>query len=165
MTAPALTVEQLSDIRHMLENGVPLTALPIQKARALCDLAIAALSNRTVSEQNAPAKATAKQQYEQFTVDGEDSDPIERLRFFCSLAMKGQDWLDVEPFFDALSPPAEARELADSIEREIQGCKWCAKYPDNLHSLSMTHDCWMQLVAAIRGGRIDALLSGKERTK
>jgi hypothetical protein len=32
---------------------------------------------------------------------GEDEkDPLERLRFFCSLAMKGQDWLDVEPFFD-----------------------------------------------------------------
>jgi hypothetical protein len=29
-------------------------------------------------------------------------DPVERLRFFCSLAMTGQDWIDVEPFFDAL---------------------------------------------------------------
>ena len=32
----------------------------------------------------------------------EEPDPIERLRFFCSLAMKGQDWIDVEPFFEAL---------------------------------------------------------------
>ena len=31
-----------------------------------------------------------------------ETDPLERLRFFCSLAMNGQDWLDVEPFFDAL---------------------------------------------------------------
>jgi len=28
--------------------------------------------------------------------------PIERLRFFCSLAMQGQDWLDVEQLFDEL---------------------------------------------------------------
>lgn len=28
--------------------------------------------------------------------------PIERLRFFCSLAMRGQDWLDVEQFFNEL---------------------------------------------------------------
>lgn len=27
---------------------------------------------------------------------------LERLRFFCSLAMSGQDWLDVEPFFQAV---------------------------------------------------------------
>ena len=31
-----------------------------------------------------------------------EPDPVERLRFYCSLAMQGQDWLDVEPFFDAL---------------------------------------------------------------
>jgi len=30
----------------------------------------------------------------------EEPDPLERLRFFCSLAMDEQDWLDVEPFFD-----------------------------------------------------------------
>jgi hypothetical protein len=29
-----------------------------------------------------------------------EDDPLERLRFFCSLAMNRQDWLDVEPFFD-----------------------------------------------------------------
>ena len=39
----------------------------------------------------------------------EEPNPLERLRFFCSLAMSGQDWLDVEPFFDdvaALLPAA-----------------------------------------------------------
>jgi hypothetical protein len=36
---------------------------------------------------------------------GDDKEtPLERLRFFCSLAMNGQDWLDVEPFFAALEP-------------------------------------------------------------
>lgn len=28
--------------------------------------------------------------------------PLERLRYFLSLALSGQDWLDVEPFLDAL---------------------------------------------------------------
>lgn len=32
-----------------------------------------------------------------------ESDPLERLRFFCSLAMGKQDWLDVEKFFDDIS--------------------------------------------------------------
>ncbi len=30
----------------------------------------------------------------------EEPAPLERLRFFCSLAMNGQDWMDVEPFFN-----------------------------------------------------------------
>jgi len=28
--------------------------------------------------------------------------PLEQLRFFCSLAMNPQDWLDSEEFFDAI---------------------------------------------------------------
>lgn len=32
-----------------------------------------------------------------------DETPIERLRFFCSYAMKSQDWIDVEQLFDALN--------------------------------------------------------------
>lgn len=51
--------------------------------------------------QGVPA-LTAKQRYDEFMEPGEEPSPIERLRFFCSLAMSGQDWLDVEPFFDDL---------------------------------------------------------------
>lgn len=32
----------------------------------------------------------------------DDMNAVERLRFFCSLAMNGQNWLDVEPFFEAI---------------------------------------------------------------
>lgn len=46
---------------------------------------------------------TALERYKEFTIDGEDESPIERLRFFCAQAMQGDDWLDVEPFFDALT--------------------------------------------------------------
>ena len=31
-----------------------------------------------------------------------ESDPLERLRFFCSLAITGQDWIDIEQFFNDL---------------------------------------------------------------
>ncbi len=50
----------------------------------------------------------AKQRYDAAMLDGEEPDPVERLRFFCSLAMNGHDWIDVEPFFDALAsaPPS-----------------------------------------------------------
>lgn len=31
---------------------------------------------------------------------GLEPDPVERLRFFCSLAMNNKDWLDLESFID-----------------------------------------------------------------
>lgn len=48
------------------------------------------------------AGAEARTTLERFRECGgnEEPDPVERLRFFCSLAMSGQDWLDVEAFFD-----------------------------------------------------------------
>ena len=42
---------------------------------------------------------TAKQRFDEASAIDE-CDPIERLRFFCSLAMNAQDWIDVEPLFD-----------------------------------------------------------------
>lgn len=39
---------------------------------------------------------------------GAEDDPIERLRFFCSLVMQGQDWLDAEMFFDDVIAEREA---------------------------------------------------------
>lgn len=37
----------------------------------------------------------------------DEIDPLERLRFFCSLAMNSRDWMDVEPFFDDLQAEDE----------------------------------------------------------
>ena len=51
--------------------------------------------------------------------DAEDKlslSPLERLRFFCSLAMSGQDWLDVEPFFQAV----EALAIAGCDKRHAE---------------------------------------------
>ena len=51
---------------------------------------------------------TALERYNEHTADKPITDPIEALRFFCSLAMNGQDWLDVEQFFDALNKEIES---------------------------------------------------------
>lgn len=48
---------------------------------------------------------TAIERFREIEIECEElknETPLERLRFFCSLAMNGQDWLDVEPFFDEL---------------------------------------------------------------
>jgi hypothetical protein len=65
----------------------------------------------------APRELNAKEMYDKACIDGEDKDPIERLRFYCSLAMTGQDWLDAEPFFDAIK--SAPRELSDEEILEL----------------------------------------------
>ena len=57
----------------------------------------------------AMTNGTAFAEYDAITDEcGEPPSPLERLRFFCSLAMKPQDWLDVEPFFIELEQQLEA---------------------------------------------------------
>ena len=68
------------------------------------------------------AHKTAKEQFEELR-GGDEADPLERLRAFCSCAMNGQDWLDVEPFFDALkstdaAPQAQGAIKAQAREKE-----------------------------------------------
>ena len=66
-----------------------------------------------------------------FTDSGgyEEQDPIERLRFFCSLAMNGQDWLDVEPFFAAIKQQGEpvAETAAGNYGPRLMWCSDEAK--------------------------------------
>lgn len=59
-----------------------------------------------------PVAQTAKQQFDELMQGLPNESPLENLRFFCSLAMNGQDWLDVEPFFDAVesAPPIPASQ-------------------------------------------------------
>ena len=64
-----------------------------------------------------PVKEPAKQRYDKCMEDGEESNPIERLRFFLSCALSGQDWIDVEPFIDAIAHPV--KELTDEEIAEI----------------------------------------------
>lgn len=58
---------------------------------------------------------TALSRYKRNCVEGEPDTPIERLRFFLSMALAGQDWLDVEQFLDELT--AERDEALAKIER------------------------------------------------
>ncbi len=55
---------------------------------------------------------TAQEQFVEF--DGfEEKSPLERLRFFCSLAMDSQDWLDVEIFFTDIEKVLAVQEQAN----------------------------------------------------
>lgn len=45
-----------------------------------------------------------------------EPDPVERLRFFLSLALTGQNWLDVEKFLDDLPP--------DDVVRDAERYRW-----------------------------------------
>ena len=53
---------------------------------------------------------SALDRYLEFTADEPEADPIERLRFFLSLSLSGQDWIDVEQFIDAVT--SEREQLA-----------------------------------------------------
>ena len=69
-------------------------------------------------------------------MEGEvEGDPIERLRFFLSIALSGQDWLDVEQFIDNISKQLAAAQ-ADNLRLRaalemIAGKRLCI---DNLMS-------------------------------
>ena len=54
---------------------------------------------------------------EQYNADMEclgEHDPIERLRFFLSFALVGQDWIDVEQFIDGVS-----EQLAEATKQIV----------------------------------------------
>ena len=58
---------------------------------------------------DAPAAQPAETALDKFNKEAADmanESPLERLRYFLSHALNGQDWLDVEPFLDALSADA-----------------------------------------------------------
>jgi hypothetical protein len=71
-----------------------------------CDATVYAWNRRAALAQPSgavqPPTRTALQRFHDLHAD-EETDPVERLRAFCSLAMSGQDWIDVEPFFNALT--------------------------------------------------------------
>lgn len=63
---------------------------------------------------------TALEKYREFYEDGDDMDAIERLRFFCSLAMQPQDWLDVESFFEDVIKQTKEKEPLIAALKEIK---------------------------------------------
>lgn len=80
---------------------------------------VIAFARAIEAEVMAEAQGPAKVRFDALMGD-ENETPIERLRFFCSLAMAGQDWLDVEPFFEALTapqPPAPCPKCENDARR------------------------------------------------
>jgi hypothetical protein len=73
-------------------------------------------------------RLSAKQRFDQLIDERafKDTAPLERLRFFCSLALDGQDWLDVESFFDAVAASATPALTKEQARRKWHlqiGCK------------------------------------------
>jgi hypothetical protein len=157
---------------------------PMPSNETFCKMLLDSLAQ---SESAAPvtpshaAQRTAKQRFDELMV--EDTTPLERLRFFCSLAMNGQDWLDVEPFFDALrlDPVAvqEAWAKLDENTRALQSAseRFCTWYLDGddgdcyvtscgehyVYSDGTLKECEARYCQGC-GGKID-LLATESRTK
>jgi hypothetical protein len=81
-------------------------------------MAMIAASEAWQAARATPADHSAKQRYDELNASEDSLEPLERLRFFCSLAMSGQDWLDVEEFFDAVIGSKPADYSRDSVIEE-----------------------------------------------
>lgn len=71
----------------------------------------------------------------------EELDPLERLRYFCSIAMSGDDWLEVGQFFDDINNPktdSEVSGLIDEVEEYISLCRKMDAYGDACRLLERT---------------------------
>jgi hypothetical protein len=103
----------------MLEMEMTTIDEQIAKQRKHCnqykeDYDILASLERLKAIDSVQVPESAQQQYDRFMSEGDERSPVERLRFFLSLALKGQDWLDVESFLDDLeSPPRTAVQVPD----------------------------------------------------
>ena len=75
------------------------------------------------------SKLSARLRYEEVMEDREEDDPIERLRFFCSLAMNCQDWIDSEPFFDDVIAALLAPQKILSAEEVTEPGWYKVKFP------------------------------------
>lgn len=79
-----------------------------EKMQAALREAIAAAPQPPAQIAASPAMvASAVTRYTQAMEGCEEKSALERLRFFCSIAMSGQDWLDVEPFFEAVAASSD----------------------------------------------------------
>lgn len=85
-----MTLDSLKELRNHIESMSWTHAHDIEHANAALAL---------IDREHA---APALQRYNEFVSADDDLNALERLRAFCSFAMEGQDWLDVEPFFAAV---------------------------------------------------------------
>jgi hypothetical protein len=84
----------------------------------------------------------------------EERDPIERLRFYLSCALKGRDWHDVEPFIDAISKaqPAAVPEAVE-FKRVVELC-WRIHANGVLGNGKGTYDAISELRGILSAGLV-----------
>lgn len=114
----APTAEQLLDGAQFIQHrggGIYRTCAEWDAAGVFVPLAKWQALTKHLAGVGVPAK-TALVRFNECEGDKEP-DPLERLRFFCSLAMNGQDWLDVEQFFDAVRPRGVGVPAADYLAK------------------------------------------------
>lgn len=80
---------------------------------------------------------TALAQYTECDGDSE-TDPLERLRFFCSCAMKGQNWLDVERFFNDIRKAQDSPNYSLGEPVRCNPADYCACQFQNLYTSAPT---------------------------
>jgi len=86
----------------------PEAMLPMLHAYMLCSGGFREVWAAVLAAAPEPPASSAMQAFKE--CDGQSLPcPLERLRFFCSLAMNGQDWLDAEAFFDDVRGSMPAR--------------------------------------------------------
>ena len=68
---------------------------------------------------------------------GDEPDPFQRLKFFCSMAMTGQDWLDSEPLFDAVEDAKRTTAPSEAAPRNgpITFDEWTPEAKTAFHDL------------------------------
>jgi hypothetical protein len=116
ITLPRAVVEQVREAIRVFYNKYSAEAAHKNAGRAI-DTLDAALAE-PVAEQH-PEKGPALTVYNEIAATEDPGSPLERLRFFCSLAMRPQDWLDVAPFFDALAEPQPDAKPEPATAAEI----------------------------------------------
>lgn len=99
--APSVPVAHVVDIDRNCNESIINAALPVGTAL----YAAAPEAPQQSPKRYETALAGFKECH-----GNEEENPLERLRFFCSLAMDGQDWLDAEQFFDDVAACMTAPE-------------------------------------------------------
>jgi hypothetical protein len=135
ITLPRAVIEQVREAFKELDYASEPDVNEI--ARAALAALDAALAQPDATREQYPEKGPALAVYNEIAATDDPGSPLERLRFFCSLAMRPQDWLDVAPFFDALAEPEpitvakterKPRITCGFVDVQFDGEGWfCAK--------------------------------------
>lgn len=87
----------------------------------------------------------AKPKYDKHADDLVHEPPLERLRYYCSIALNHQDWLDIEELFDDVEA-----QLATAKEEERERCAKLAQGMAHNPPSPFPHQNCIQIAAAIR---------------